>query len=358
MRARQALHTALARLLTRDEHRSTSADECLVEILTRVAAVEREVGLLKDREQLLNPCPVLSQTWMPGDPNDPEHRLSRAIASIAAWGESSDPSRPAVEAIRSNLLPVRRRGRTWQWDAISRSAVWSRGASLDANLTAVLRRRLIDSQRASGGLPLWSPHGATYADLLVYWNGELDIDRITELIHGYALIDCDRWSQTRIDEWQKLRQERCETPDIDTSQIYFVDDIPHGKLRVPKWLEPDFAAACELPRAYHLLKLCFVGGRLPRRPVAKESVRRTGDEPFPPDCLDVLSLLEASRLPEAVELAARRLRARGYPTILRDADLASLPSNLDCQRLAAMMLIPVQHPGVSAALAIKPTSIN
>jgi hypothetical protein len=27
-----------------------------------------------------------------------------------------------------------------------------------------------------------------------------------------------------------------------------------------------------------------------------------------------------------------------------------------CQRLAAMMLIPVQHPGVSAALAIKPES--
>ena len=53
-------------------------------------------------------------------------------------------------------------------------------------------------------------------------------------------------------------------------------------------------AACELPRVYHLLKLCFVGGRLPRRPVERESVRRTGDEPFPPDCLDVLSLLEAT----------------------------------------------------------------
>ncbi len=87
-------------------------------------------------------------------------------------------------------------------------------------------------------------------------------------------------------------------------------------------------------------------------------MRRTGDEPFSPDCLDVLSLLEAGRLADAVQLAARRLRAKGYPAVLRDVDLASLVTNFDCRRLAGMMLIPVQHPGVSAALAIKPESTN
>ena len=50
--------------------------------------------------------------------------------------------------------------------------------------------------------------------------------------------------------------------------------------------------------------------------------------------------------------------AKGYPAILRDVDLASLVTNLDCRRLAGMMLIPVLHPGVSAALAIKPESTN
>ena len=358
VRARLQFHQCLASLL---DLKSGSFDpsKCIADVLVATARVEREVSLLKDREQLINPCPALSRKWEPDDIDDSERCLARAIAGIAAWGESSDPYRPAVDAIRSNLLPVRRRGRAWQWDEISRSTVWSRGASLTANMSAVLRRRLIDAQRGKGdGLPLWSPQGATCADLLAYWNSDIDEARLAELIHGFALIDSGTWTQNGIDDWQQKRPERCETPDIDTSEIYFVDDIPCGKLRLPKWLEPDFDSACELPRVYHLLKLCFVGGRLPRRPVERESARRTGDEPFPPDCLDVLSLLEAGRLADAVQLAARRLRAKGYPAILRDVDLASLVTNLDCRRLAGMMLIPMRHPGVSAALAIKPESTN
>ncbi|MBI2808688.1 MAG: type I-U CRISPR-associated protein Csx17 [Planctomycetes bacterium] len=286
-------------------------------------------------------------------------RVARAIAGIAAWGESSEPNRPAVEAIRSNLLPVRRRGRAWKWDETNRGAVWSRGASLSANLTSVLRRRLIDAQRGKGeGLPLWSQHGAPFSDLVAYWNGKVDEGRLGELIHGLALLDPGPWDQDRVDDWQQKQPERCETPDIDTSQIYFVDDIPKGKLRVPQWLESDFDAACELPRVYHLMKLCFVGSKLPRRPVEGESARRTGKEPFPPDCLDILSLLEAERLADAAQLAGRRLRAKGYPAILRHMDIALLPMRLDCRRLASMMLIPVEHPGVSAALAIRPESIT
>ena len=221
-------------------------------------------------------------------------------------------------------------------------------------------------------MPLWSSHGASYADLLTYWKGDIDEGRLAELIHGFALVDSGRWNQDDINDWQQQRQERCETPDIDTSQIYFVDEVPRGKLRVPTWLKTDFDSACELPRVYHLLKLCFVGGRLPRRPVERESVRRTGKEPFVPKCLDVLSLLEAGRLAEGVQLAARRLRGKGYPTVLVDSFLdrqmrqANRSTNAEalrmtpehCQRLAGMMLIPVRHPGVSAALAIKPESTN
>jgi hypothetical protein len=71
--------------------------------------------------------------------------------------------------------------------------------------------------------------------------------------------------------------------------------------------------------------------------------------------LDVLTLLEAGRLADAVQLAARRLRARGYPPLLRDGDLQALSMTPDqCRRLAGMLLIPVCQPGVCAALAIKP----
>lgn len=356
MRARQSFHTMLATLLTRDEYSPVSVGELLVDVLTRVAGIEREVSLLKDREQLLNPCPPLSRRWMPEAANDTNLRLARAISGIATWGESSDPYRPAVGAIRSNLLPVRRCNRAWQWDEASRSTVWFCGASLTANLSAVLRRRLIDAQRGKGdGLPLWSPQGATYADLLAYWNGDIDEVRLAELIHGFALIDPGQWTQARIDNRQTLE----ETPDLRTSAVWFYEDEPRITLNLPPWLQSEeLRSACELPRVYHLLKLCFSGGRLPRRPIEGESAQRTGEEPFAPECLDVLSLLEARRLAEAVQLAARRLRAKGYPAVLRDADMVSLVTNLDCHRLASMMLIPVRHLGVSAALAIKPDSLN
>ncbi len=299
---------------------------------------------------------------MPGGSDDPELRLTRAVAGIAAWGQSFQSKRPIVDAIRSNLLPVCRsdaRSKRWEWDETTRSSVWSRGASLPANLTAVLRRRIIDARHGTGdGLPLWSALGAAFTDLLAFWTEAIDEERLADLIQGMALIDAGSWNQERIDKSYQKFPQRYETPDIDTSQIYFVDDIPCGKLRVPKWLEPDFDAACELPRVYHLLKLCFVGGRLPRRPVKGESVWCTGKEPFSPDCLDVLAFLEGSRLVEAVQLAASRLRAKGYPAVLRDVDVEALPTNFNCGRLAAMMLIPVQHAGVCAALAIKPESTN
>jgi CRISPR-associated protein Csx17 len=119
--------------------------------------------------------------------------------------------------------------------------------------------------------------------------------------------------------------------------------------------ERELQAAFELPRVYHLLKLCFVGGRLPRRSVVGSTTGRSGDEPFPPECLNVLTLVEFGRFSEAVQIAARRLRAKGYPAVLRDADMQALEMEPDqCRRLAGLLLIPVRHPGVLAALAIKP----
>src|SRR5260370_42002614 len=120
----------------------------------------------------------------------------------------------------------------------------------------------------------------------------------------------------------------------------------------------------ELADARHLLKLCFVGGRLPRRPIEGETARGTGEQP--PECLDVLSLLEAGRLADAVQLAARRLRSKGYPVVLVDTfldrqmrqagrsttaeELRMRPEH--CRRLSGMILIPVQNPVESASHAI------
>jgi CRISPR-associated protein Csx17 len=365
MRARQRFHSALATLLERDEYSTIPISEALRGILVAASNIERELVLLKDRSTLLTPSRALDSAWLQSDDDGHEYRLARSIAGISAWGETPSDGRvvPAVESMRANLLPVARHGNGWVWDDTSNSAVWSRGAPLELNLAAVLRRRLIDAQKGSGdGLPLWSSYGVGFGDLLAFWHSEINNDRLGELIHGLALVNFWNWElgpkrQECIDNWQKSLSERSETPDIDTSEMWFdEDDIPRGQFRLPAWLEPnEFDAACELPRVYHLLKLCFVGGRLPRRPFERATMARSSDEPFPPSCLDVLTLLEAGRLADAVHLAARRLRAKGYPTLLRDGDLQGLDMTLDdCRRLAGMLLIPVRQLGVCAALAIKP----
>jgi CRISPR-associated protein Csx17 len=316
-------------------------------------------------ERSISPVGDLHRDWsrlIDNSAPSSAYRLARAIAGITAWGELSSEGRsaPAVESIRTNLLPVQRRGKAWAWDDTSRSAVWSRGASLAVNLVAVLRRRLIDAERDSGdGLPLWSMYGVGFEDLLAYWNGEADEDRLTELLHGLALIDTGNWSELNTDK----RQWRDEpTPDLQTGAVWFeAEDEARTTFGSVEWngrsllSKDDLRAAFELPRSYHLLKLCFVGGRLPHRPVEGRTSPRTGDESFPPSCLDVLTILQAGRLPDAAQLAARRLRAKGYPSVLRDSDLQNLNMDLDqCRRLAGMLLIPVRQPGVCAALAIKP----
>ena len=312
----------------------------------------------KTVERKIPPLGSLDSAWhnfLHAPQHDAVLRLALAIAGIVAWGESSDLDQPAVEAIRANLLPLRRNGKSWQWEGTCRSAVWSRGASLASNLAAVLRRRLIDAQRESGdGLPLWSPDGATFADLLHYWHEEVDEEQLAELIHGLALIDSGLWKLARIN----ARQAREETPNLKTSAVWLDKDERKFRMDLPHWLsEKEFGSATALPRVYHLLKLCFLGGRLPRRPVEGWTIRRDGTEPYPPTCLDILSLLEAGRLPEAAQVAARRLRAKGYPAILRDLDLIALDMDLnDCRRLAGLLLIPVLQPGVLAALAVKPES--
>lgn len=321
----------------------------------------------KTSERLIDPVGALRSDWtehVGNSDQSPECHLARAIAGITAWGEIPSDGRvvPAVESMQTNLLPVRRHGRAWLWDDTSRSAVWARGAALEVNLASVLRRRLIDGQRGSGdGSPLWSFYGARFTDLLSYWERSVDEDRLTDLIHGLALVDVGKWTETAID----ARQQRDEpTPDLQTGAVWFdAEDRARITPEPVEWHErpllsqEDLQAAFELPRVYHLLKLCFLGGRLPHRPVEGRTVERTGDEPWPPSSLDVLTLLQAGRLSDAVQLAARRLQAGGYPAVLRDGDLRNLYMDLgQCLRMAGMLLIPVRQPGVCAALTIKPTT--
>ena len=54
--------------------------------------------------------------------------------------------------------------------------------------------------------PTWSSYGAGFEDQLAYWHGEVDEERLAELIHGLALVETWKWRtgperQNQIDEW-------------------------------------------------------------------------------------------------------------------------------------------------------------
>ena len=190
--------------------------------LVSAAQVEQELALTMGRvkfkvkeqltERLIPPISGLGRKWFSvAEVDDPMYRLARAIAGITAWGEASTDGRkhPAVECVRTNLLPVVRPWKIWEWyDAKRRkglrdSSVWSRGLSLEVNLAAVLHRRLVDALRGVGdGLPLWSSFGAGFDDLLAFWNREVDESRLADLIHALALVHVGQWTQTGIDNWQ------------------------------------------------------------------------------------------------------------------------------------------------------------
>ena len=363
--ARRRMNTALAATLSdnHDVHRNYGGDALTV--LESISVLEQEVSLLKERGFRFMPCPPLSNAWRDMGENSCEYRIARAIASITSWGvrEKKGRSAQAVEAIRANLLPVTRRDNTWQWDEISRSAVWAPGASLFDNLAAVLRRRLIASKGSDDGLPLWSAYGASYSDLVALWNSEVDEERLNDLIHALALIDTGR-----SDSIGRSQESNDPTPELHSSGIWFdADDRPRVNNNPVAWrgrqlmTKEELNSAFALPRMYALLKLCFVGGHLPAAPVEERTVGRTGEEPYPPHAPEILNLLSAGRLSDAVTVAARKLRAKGYPSIFDPRYMN--PSDIcmtieDCRRLAGMLLIPVRHAGVLAALAIKPRTLN
>jgi len=354
-----------------------AADDGLVDLTVSLGNLLREFAVTKGRvrqgrgENAAAPPkpnaplpPPLSDKWakLLPEQHPAEFRLARSLASILPWGESArKPMQPAVGSLLTNLVPVTRNGKRWGWDELSRAAVWSEGTSLLTNLAAVLRRRLVDAQTGKGErLPLVSFHPASFTDLWQLWNRELDESRLTDLIRALALVDFgSERDETKFDAWQAKSDG---TPNLAQSGVWFdANDEARLALRPTSHVSKDEQeAAFALPRAYALLKLCFLGGRLPAPPNEKKRDNyRTGHEPFGNPPLRLLNLLLAGRSAEAVQAAARMLRAKGYPPIVPDRILASGEwslSNEDSQRMAGLLLIPVRHTGILALLSIKPTN--
>ncbi|MEM3087090.1 MAG: type I-U CRISPR-associated protein Csx17 [Halobacteria archaeon] len=341
--------------------RDLSTDH-LYRVLNSIHLCEAELATLPRLHGRIRPQSPLKESWRlasggyPGlDDQSVEFHLAAAIASLTPWDWPEEGrwrgEGPNVDSARPYLLPVVREGTRWNWTKNGRSpsAVWS-GSDLSRDLAAVLRRRLIDASRSEEeGLPLSGIKPASFRDLLRFWRGEIDEARMESLIHALALLD---WTEGG-------SAADGTTPDLSPT-AFWTDETGRVHTRwnaISAHLRPEVEAAAALPRAYSLLKLCFLGGRLPPRPVEGRTVKPTGEEPYPPRAPEILSLLLAYRLPEALAVAARKLRATGYPAIVPEGALRSgemAMTGEECRRLAAMLLFPIHSPGILSAMVIRP----
>jgi CRISPR-associated protein Csx17 len=299
----------------------------LAGVLRALGNAERELAvgdMPPDKRRVRRPLGGLSPEWLPScDDGSAEYRLARSIASITT------PAGRKVPPLRAYLEPVEWGGRRWLWsgdeqakrsrsapERPARAVVWSAGP-LPGNLGAVLARRVIDAELAGEEvLPLASPLPVPLGDVSLFVAAQTDDARVEELLWGFALTD---------------RQ---------TGQAGY---SPSQK---PEFAEP-------LPRAYALLKLTLLPGRLGWAAAGDRVVLRQYRNPEREQGVAVvpqpamIARLRAGDVAGACDLAGYGLRAAGFvplPGPLADgsrraAEPAAVP--LSSERLLASLLFPI-----------------
>lgn len=263
----------------------------LRETLIALGAAEAELsnGERFRDDKNLRPLTGLSLRWV-SDCNDgsDEFRIASALAAMRGAGK--------VGSFRSNIESFDDASRSWAQR--STSAVWS-NAGLEENLASVLQRRSIDARSQSlSHPPVLSSRFASLASIEAFLSRETDDEKLEDLLRGLILID---WSQ------DKTPGSRIEKRNIPPT----------------------------LSRAYALLKLLFLHkGEFQSKPDAETIVIK--HEP------SIIPLLRAGRVPDALDTAARRLRASGVMPLTTDFYLRGE----DGARLAAALLIPIDEPSI------------
>ncbi|TKB74309.1 MAG: type I-U CRISPR-associated protein Csx17 [Nitrospira sp.] len=292
------------------------------DIVIALGRGERELAVTQGnfKRKTVRPIPLLSSAWMSAaDDGSPEFRVARALVGIHHASNGAG-DQPKIGPLRTNLEPVDWKKRCRAWADKDRAVVWN-AVNLATNLANVLQRRVMDGQRTGcERLPLASRFAVPLDTVAAFLDGELDDQRIADLIWGLMLID-DRGPQS--------------------TDCQETNDLP-------------------LPRIYALLKLLF----LPRALVADHvngalmwRLARNGEEgmtirPEP----RILPRLRAGRVGEACRIAVQRLRVSGLPTMpgalpdgsMRDHTWSEYTGDARrTRRLAAALLIPINSTSVN-----------
>lgn len=279
-------------------------------IVIALGRAERELAVTQGqfKRKTVKPISLLSSAWMhAADDRSPEFAVARALVSVHDQEGKIGP-------FKSNLEPVDWKQRCRAWTEKNRAVVWN-ARGLYTNLASVLYRRMMDGQGVGcNRLPLASTYSASLDAVARFLDGDLDEQRIEDLIWGLMLI---------------------EHRDIQITGVYKEPDLP-------------------MSRTYALLKLLFLSRSIvPDRATGKPCWRlaRNGEVGITirPE-RRILSLLQAGRVGEACSIATQRLRVSGLtpmPGKLPDGKTRDNPwfeyadNHRVAQRLAAALLIPV-----------------
>ncbi len=272
--------------------------EDLQSVLIAVGEAERWLstsGLRKDNDKGrgVRPLNRLSWDWIrfAGD-SSPAFELAHAMASIHHLQKDG---KTKVGPIRENMDPVDTERRTTTWKEDSTSYVWTAGDPLD-NMLAVLERRCLEGRMQDlGNAPLASGYSARLIDIVEFLNGDVDLQRITNLALPLSFIRY--WARGEQDSVRRL------------------------------------SALAELPMAFAAMKMTLLPEEFNCQEFGEK--RAISMEPR------MLSMLKAGRVEEAYGVAWRRLRASGLQPLSKEP---GIPDGLENgRRLAAALLFPLDN---------------
>ncbi|MFW6191263.1 MAG: type I-U CRISPR-associated protein Csx17 [Thiohalospira sp.] len=272
-------------------------------VLRRLLVVLGEIQLYLARSpkarESCPPVPSLSGKWFArADDGSAEMALAAALAGLHARGREGQWLLP----MRAHLAPEQS-GRRPAWDENAHHDVtWHAGADVADNLAGSLRRRLLQAEMGElPDKPLQPARTAPLADVAAWVAGEVDEQRLAELLPGLMLVR-----------------------------------IPGGGGRAVERSAP-------LPAAYRLLKPLFC---------IDEQLHRS--RLLPPEAslpleAGILRRLESGDVAGALEQGMRRLRVAGLRTGLH----APAPGTRQGRRLLAALMVPVSDAALQSLLRLE-----
>ncbi len=289
-------------------------NEEMLSVLSALGQAERELAVTGGKrggKEICWPLQRLSSKWLQVTfDQSMDYLIALSLAGIYDHSQKIQP-------IRSNIEPVTLNGR-WSWQEAGPHVVW-KNSSLSENMAAVLVRRMMDGAKAGcDGLPLEAKRFVTLDAITHFIRGNIDDDRIEELLWGLILID--------------HRQVKFDLKNYKPIEI--------------------------IPREYALLKLLFLPNKLTFKiengykkwfsASSDEEGLTIRSEPR------ILPLLRTGRTSEACQIAYQRLRSSGFNPLpgpktsgkSREKEWEPDPF-VDPRRLAAALLLPISDKDIN-----------